>query len=329
MSKLSILIPQFNEDELVIKPLLDSIEIQQNVDLKKDIEVFIGNDGSDTKLSIEFLKKYSFPIQYHYFEHARLAGTRKKLFDVSSGNYVIFCDADDKFISTIALSIIFQQINEGFDALICDFMEEHIKDNGHVIYKPKQNDSVFVHGKVYRRQFLLDNKIEWHEELHEHQDSAFNVLARICAKNIKQINIPLYLWHDNPNSISRQNKKYHSVNTWCAMIDSYNALVNDLKDRGYGAHARYYAKYCLYATYYEMSHGIWKQEDTATQRYKTLEHLAQFYYRHELLIKRCDEKATRKMDEDNKKHAMRRGELTEMPPFEEWLNSIITLFKER
>jgi len=55
MSKLQILIPQYNEDENMIKPLLDSIAIQQDIDFN-DIEVFIGNDGSDTKLSTEFLK---------------------------------------------------------------------------------------------------------------------------------------------------------------------------------------------------------------------------------------------------------------------------------
>lgn len=328
MSKLAILIPQYNEDDKTIKPLLDSIEIQQNINFK-DIEVIIGNDGSDTKLSIDFLKTYSFPIQYHYFEHVRLPGTRKKLFDITTSDYVMFCDADDKFISTIALNIILQEIDKGFDALICDFMEEHIKKDGKVDYLPKSNDPVFVHGKIYRHQFLLDNKIEWHEELHEHQDSAFNVLARICSKETRLVKIPLYLWHDNPDSISRKNHKYHLTNTWCAMIDSYNALVTDLRDRGYGLEACYYAKYCLYATYYEMSHEIWQQEDVAERKSKTLNHLAQFYFRHEMLIKNCEEKSIERINEVTKKHAERRGELVEMPPFEEWLNSIITLFKER
>ena len=49
--KLQILIPQYNETDEVIKPLLDSIEIQQSVDLKNDVGVIIVNDGSDVKLS--------------------------------------------------------------------------------------------------------------------------------------------------------------------------------------------------------------------------------------------------------------------------------------
>ena len=47
MKKLSICVPQYKETEEVIKPLLDSIAIQQNIDFK-DIEVVIANDGSDT-----------------------------------------------------------------------------------------------------------------------------------------------------------------------------------------------------------------------------------------------------------------------------------------
>ena len=37
MKKLQILVPQYKEDESIIKPLLDSIEVQQNVDLANDI----------------------------------------------------------------------------------------------------------------------------------------------------------------------------------------------------------------------------------------------------------------------------------------------------
>lgn len=123
MTKLQILIPQYNEDDDKIKPLLDSIAIQQDINLKEDIEVFIGNDGSETKLTIDFLKQYPFRIQYHYFEHGRLAATRQKLFELVTAPYVMWCDADDCFISTIALSMIFSIMETKCDAIICDFVE--------------------------------------------------------------------------------------------------------------------------------------------------------------------------------------------------------------
>ena len=51
---LDILIPQWNETDEVIKPLLDSIALQQLVDFK-NIGVIIVNDGSDTLLSEKLL----------------------------------------------------------------------------------------------------------------------------------------------------------------------------------------------------------------------------------------------------------------------------------
>ena len=59
--KLQLLIPQFNETDDVMRPMLDSIRTQQGVDLKNDIEVIIGNDGSDTKLSEGLLGSFPFP----------------------------------------------------------------------------------------------------------------------------------------------------------------------------------------------------------------------------------------------------------------------------
>ena len=98
--KLQILIPQYKEDESIIKPLLDSIEVQQNVDLKNDIDVIIVNDGTDTHLSQEFFNRYSFPIEYHLNEHKGVSATRNACLDYATADYVMFCDADDIIVSS-------------------------------------------------------------------------------------------------------------------------------------------------------------------------------------------------------------------------------------
>ena len=48
--KLQILIPQYKETDKIIKPLLDSIAIQQSIDFR-EIGVIICNDGTDVRLS--------------------------------------------------------------------------------------------------------------------------------------------------------------------------------------------------------------------------------------------------------------------------------------
>ena len=325
MSKLQILIPQYNEDEALVKPLLDSIESQYDIDLKNDIEVFIGNDGSDTKLSVYFLKQYSFPIQYHYFEHSGLAATRQKLQDLTTADYIMFCDADDRFINNLALHFILSSIKDA-DVLVCTFLEEARYGDHQVTYVLHKKDAVFVHGKVYRRKYLEENQIKWHPELHEHQDSPFNSLAQLCSKKVKIFDMPIYLWHYNPNSICRKDVKYHIPNTWPHMIDSYDALVGDLRDRGMGDKASFYAVYCLYATYYEMSRDIWK-EDLNEQKIAVYNRLRGFYLKYLLLIKNFNKELLPKVISMTQTITKRKGKINEMPPFEEWIGAILTIFK--
>ena len=52
--KLQFLVPQYKETDEIIKPLLDSIAIQQQTDMD-EIGVIIVNDGSEVYLSDELL----------------------------------------------------------------------------------------------------------------------------------------------------------------------------------------------------------------------------------------------------------------------------------
>ena len=61
---LDILIPQFKETDDILRPLLDSIKLQQNVDFNS-IKVIICNDGSDVFLTEDFLNSYPFRVEYY------------------------------------------------------------------------------------------------------------------------------------------------------------------------------------------------------------------------------------------------------------------------
>ena len=98
MKKISICVPYYNEGEEVIKPLLDSISIQQNFNLD-DVEVVICKDGEEGQgLSDKFLDSYSFDIQYHIEPKGGVSRMRNQAFKYSTGEYVMWCDCDDQFI---------------------------------------------------------------------------------------------------------------------------------------------------------------------------------------------------------------------------------------
>lgn len=73
--KLQILAPQYKETDEIVKSLLDSVEVQQNVDLTNDVSVIIVNDGTNVRRSEELFKQYSFPIEYHPAEYRSVSAT--------------------------------------------------------------------------------------------------------------------------------------------------------------------------------------------------------------------------------------------------------------
>jgi glycosyltransferase involved in cell wall biosynthesis len=110
--KLQILVPQYEETDEIVKPLLDSIAIQQNIDFN-DIGVIIVNDGSDVHLSDDFLQSYPFKVEYYLNEHLGVSATRQAAFDKSTADNVMFCDADDMFCNVCGLWIVFREMNMG------------------------------------------------------------------------------------------------------------------------------------------------------------------------------------------------------------------------
>ena len=146
MKKLQILVPQYKEDESIIKSLLDSIEIQQNVDLINDVGVIIVNDGTDVHLSQDFFNRYSFSIEYYLNEHKGVSATRNACLDYATADYVMFCDADDMFYNACGLYIIFREIeNEGFDSLTSAFIEEsRLEETKEPLYINHHMDTTFV-----------------------------------------------------------------------------------------------------------------------------------------------------------------------------------------
>ena len=313
MKRLQILIPQYTEDEEVITPMLCSLQTQQGVDYK-DIEIIIGNDGSDVKLSKSFLDSFHLPIRYFSFEHAELAGCRAKLFDVSDAEYVMWCDADDMFLSNLGLHAILTMAEKGFDALYSEFYEE-VKRNGETVFSVHDHDSVFVHGKVYRRQYLVDNQIYWHPHLRRHQDSCFNVLALKLAKNPVYISMPFYLWKWRDDSICRRDP-LHIPKSYCDYIDSCEQLVLDFMYRGDVKDAAYYANLLVYHTYYAMNDPIWDKAEE--YRKKTELRFNAYYKRNEKIISSLTQDERVKAIASAKAKAEKNGLLLVRFTFREW-----------
>lgn len=319
--KLQLLIPQYNETDAEVKPMLDSLAIQQGIEFS-DFEVLIGNDDSDVKLSDTLLNSYPYSIKYFQYEHTSPAGTRQKLFDIATADYIMFCDADDMFINALAFCTIFSSIEKGFDALICSFVEE-VKstsdDKFH--YITHQKDDKFVHGKIYRRQHIIDNNIRWREDIRYHEDSTYNTLAIYTAKDPVYCSNPLYMWKWRDNSICRSDKLY-VLKTYTRMIYSNSYLIQDFLDRKMYENAKVFVGVLIYNTYYMLNKPIWLDPMNAKYRYETEKCFRDYYRKHKELFLSLDPSQRMKLISGIKRRVLGEGVTLEKFTFDDWIKHI-------
>ena len=278
--KFQILIPQYKESDEVVKPLLDSIALQQNVDFN-EVGVIICNDGSDVFLSDELLNSYPYSIEYYKEPHRGVSATRNACLDHATADYVMFCDSDDMFVNMCGLYILFREFETGFDSLISVFMEEtRHPQTKEVVYTNHDMDSTFVHGKVHRRQYLIDNHIRWNNKLTIHEDSFFNILCQNLSQNVKYCQVPFYLWKWRDDSVCRHDPKY-ILKTYNNMLDSNDSLIAEFLSRGMMEKAMFYTVFMIFDAYYTMNKPEWINQENQVFRAKTERRFKDYFLKHE------------------------------------------------
>lgn len=321
--KLQILVPQYKETDEIIKPLLDSIEVQQNVDLAHDVGVIIVNDGTDVRLSNDLLSRYTFPIEYHFREHQGVSATRNASLDLATADYVMFCDADDMFFNACGLYIVFREMEgNGFDSLVSAFVEEsRHPETKEPLYINHDMDSTFVHGKIHRRQYLLDNRIRWNNKLTIHEDSYFNCLCQRLAKELKYSQTPFYLWKWRDASVCRHDPKY-ILKTYNNMLDSNDALVQQFLDRGRKQDAQFYAVSMIYDAYFTMNKDEWLNQENHEYRMATEQRFAAYWKKYKPLHDSIPQDMRAQIIMGIKTRMFGEGMVLETQTFAQWMKDI-------
>jgi glycosyltransferase involved in cell wall biosynthesis len=325
MKKLDILIPQYNECEVDISPLLDSIAIQQNIDFD-EIGVIICNDGSDYILCDNFLQSYKFDIQYFKEPHKGVSATRNFLLDKSDAEYVMFCDADDMFYNACGLWILFREFEKGgFDTLISTFIEEG-RNGDDIVYINHDVDATFVHGKIHRKQYLIDNNIRFNDSLTIHEDSYFVLLSQNCTdiSRIKYCPTSFYLWRWRDNSVCRHDPKY-ILKTYINMIDSNDALIDEFVKREMLEKANMQVGVMVFDTYYTFNKLEWVNQDNIEYRDKTEKHFSEYYKKRKEMWENLSSEDKMRLSNAIRQRSIREGMMMENITLNDWLKKIENL----
>lgn len=318
--RLQILVPHYHEDEQVIRPLLDSLAIQQNVNFN-DFGVIICHDGKD--IPDLKLNDYPFEIKQISIDHNGVSAARNGALDASTAEYVMFCDIDDMFSNVCGLWILFREMNIAqFDSLISAFMEETRDPISKVpVYINHEMDSTFVHGKVHRRQYLIDQKIRWNPKLTIHEDSFFNILCQNLSTNVKYCPVSFYLWKWRDDSVCRHDPQY-ILKTYNNMIDSNDALIDEFIKRGVMDKALFYTAFMIFDAYYTMNKPEWVNQENKNFRDDVEKRFARYYAKRKDLWNQITPQDKMQLSNGVRTRSVNEGMMMEAITIDAWLKKI-------
>jgi glycosyltransferase involved in cell wall biosynthesis len=195
----SIVMPAYNPRELIHRPLL-SLASQWF----RDFELIIVDDASteaweDALLDFPWLD----PRVVHCETNGGCGLARRRGVEEAIGEYVLFMDSDDFLASPLTLHTLHEEIlkaGQTIDIVSSNFIELN-EDGSRKLHDT--GDRGWVHGKVYRRQFLINRGVEFPHYRYT-EDGCFNMMAFPLADAILFCsNLETYVWAWNPKSIVR------------------------------------------------------------------------------------------------------------------------------
>jgi glycosyltransferase involved in cell wall biosynthesis len=224
--EIQILVNHYKENEQTVRRFLSSLARQKGV----AFEVLLCSDGGGVKLTQEVLSGFPFPITYAYATHSGVCHTRNLMLDQSSAEYVMFCDIDDEFSDPGGLKYILDAARKAqADVAGSPFFVERKTEDG-IRCGLMDHDVLRVHGKIFKREYLVKNSIRFPDEMEISGDMMFLWLAFALSSHVEWVNRNFYTWKWNDSSVTRQ-KPYHHVRTYDRTLRCYTILAEDLKKR--------------------------------------------------------------------------------------------------
>lgn len=204
---LSIIIPVYN-GEKYLDQCLSSIFNTKLKDILKNTEVIIIDDGSTDKSSAiydNYNEKYSnikiIKNSNHGVSHSRNCGISEAI-----GKYLMFVDSDDLLDKNWNSVINKELLSENYDIIFhsMHFIENKTNhcDKKEILsyiltYNEKQIRISGPYSKLFNREFILNSRIKFKEDLINGEDMLFNIEALLNSKSQLLIKNSCYVVRHN------------------------------------------------------------------------------------------------------------------------------------
>lgn len=200
---LDIVITHYNEPWRLCRKLFVMLDMQRIVNWN-EITVTVVNDGG-YRLPEEELNRLSFKVYQVDIPKCGVSVARNIGIELGNEPWIMFCDCDDTFTNIYALDEILTAIrkpsSEQYDMMYAKCLTEFGRI---VIPIADERQFVFIHGKVYRREFIIKTGLLFEETVKYGEDTLFNDALMCNTDRITEIETSSspYVWIRRGGSVT-------------------------------------------------------------------------------------------------------------------------------
>lgn len=231
----SIIIPTYNSKKYLNK-CLDSL-INQTY---KNIEIILVDDGSDDGSEIicdEYKNNYG-NIKVLHKQNAGVSSARNNGIKKASGKWIMFCDSDDWYEKNAVTNVVHASVKYNCDLVMprCvghyydtndEFIEKRYDDDDFILEMNISNMSNIFHTfydssllfstgcRLYKRNIILENNINFDENMNVLEDFKFNLDYLDCSKSAIHIDSVCYNYIvvDYKTYVNKRNNARNRLNS--------------------------------------------------------------------------------------------------------------------
>lgn len=243
--EISVIVPIYKTEEY-LRECINSILEKAD----QDVEVILVDDGSPDhcpQICDEFSKKDP-RVRVVHKENGGLSSARNAGLSVATGRYVTFVDSDDKifpdslpeiltWIRAVGADMCFMRAFKLFaDGAMWDLGENiegaqlrsrpRAEAIAYLASRPKYPGSAW--GKLFRREFLLDNDLHFPYDRRYSEDLGFIRDCILCAESFDALDMPYYQYRQGRSgSITHQIKAKNFNDLLRFITESTEKLTED------------------------------------------------------------------------------------------------------
>lgn len=187
--QLSVIIPYYNGKQYIHQAIASCHH--------SDMEIIVVDDCSPDPFKYDG----SQPVKVIRLpENVGQGMARNAGMDAAQGEWITFMDQDDKWL--VDLGTFFELIPKGVQAVWTQTIYKDLEGKTEVY----NEDLSLVHGKFYRKQWLIDHDIRHSETCRYYEDIYFCnlLLPYFEADEVARMDIPTYLWYQNKQQQTSQ-----------------------------------------------------------------------------------------------------------------------------